>query len=56
MSLLAVFFFTRGIRENVVGEMVILVDEEINLLTSVKACLTQIVELFNSTIFLNHFI
>ena len=50
MSFLTVFFFTRGIREDVVGEMVILVDEEINLLTSVKACLTQIVELFNATV------
>ena len=56
MSLLTVFFFARGIREDVVGEVVILIDEEINLLTSVKACLTQIVELFNSTLFLKHFV
>ena len=47
MCLLTVFFFAGGIREDVVGEVVILIDEEINLLTSVKACLTQIVELFN---------
>ena len=34
MCLLTVFFFAGGIREDVVGEVVILVDKEVDLLTS----------------------
>ena len=52
MCLLTVFFFTRGIREYVVGEMVILVDEEIDLLTSLWAFFIQIIQLFNATVLL----
>ena len=52
MCLLTVFFFTRGIREDVLGEMIILVDEEIALLSGLSTFFIQIIQLFNTTVFL----